>query len=52
MQIFTLIVIALLCLFFTETRNFSLVLFALLFLAYPLTFIAMLAVLIYFIHQP
>jgi hypothetical protein len=52
MEFVTLLVIALLCLLSENTRTFSLVLFVLLFLAFPLTFIAALAILIYYFNKP
>jgi hypothetical protein len=53
MEIITLVVIALLCLLSKKTRMFAYVLFALLFLAYPFTFIAVLviALVIHFIKK-
>lgn len=51
MEFVTLLVIAFLCLLSENTRNFSLVLFALLFLAFPLTFISLLTTAIYFINK-
>ena len=44
MEIITLIVIALLCLLFNKTRKLGLVLIALILLAFPFTFITVLAV--------
>jgi hypothetical protein len=51
MEFITLVVIALLCLLSEKTRKFAYVLLALLFLAFPLTFITILAVVIYFTNK-
>ena len=51
MEFVTLLVIAFLCLLSDNTRTYALVLFTLLFLAFPLTFIAVLAVFIYTINK-
>lgn len=53
MEIITLVVIALLCLLSEKTRMFAYVLFVVLLLAYPFTFIAVLAIalVIHFINK-
>ncbi len=51
MEFITLLVIALLCLLSEHTRTYALVLLALLFLAFPLTFIALMAIAIYTINK-
>lgn len=51
MEFITLLVIALLCLSSEHTRTFALVLLALLLLAFPLTFIAVLAIAIYYFNK-
>ncbi len=52
MEFITLVAIALLCLASEHTRTCALVLLALLFLAFPLTFIAVLAIVIYYFNKP
>jgi hypothetical protein len=52
MEFITLLVIALLCLLTENTRTFALALFVLLFLVFPLAFIAALAILIYYFNKP
>ena len=52
MEFITLVVIALLCLLSENARTFALVFLALLFLAFPLTFIAVLAIVIYYFNKP
>ncbi len=51
MEFITLLVIAFLCLLSGHTRKFGIVLVALLFLAFPLTFIALMAIAIYTINK-
>lgn len=53
MELITLVVIALLCLLSKKTRMFAYVLFVVLLLAYPFTFIAVLviALVIHFINK-
>ena len=51
MEFITLLVIALLCLASENTRTYALVLLALLFLAFPLTFLALLALVIYLFNK-
>lgn len=51
MGFITLTVIILLCLLFDTTRNFGFLLFILLFLTYPLTVIALVAIAIHFINR-
>lgn len=51
MEFVTLLVIALLCLLSENTRKFAFILFALLFLAFPLTFITVLAIAIYYFNK-
>lgn len=51
MEFITLVVIALLCLISEATRKMAIVLFALLFLAFPLTSIALLAIVIYITNK-
>lgn len=51
MEFITLLVIAFLCLLSRHTRKFGIVLVALLFLAFPLTFIALMAIAIYTINK-
>ena len=51
MEFITLLVIALLCLLSRHTRKFGTALVALLFLAFPLTCIALLAIAIYTINK-
>ena len=51
MEFVTLLVIALLCLLSENTRKFAFVLLALLFLAFPLTFITVLAIVIYYLNK-
>jgi len=51
MEFITLAVIAFLCLLSADTRTFALILLALLFIAFPLTFITILAVVIYFTNK-
>ncbi len=52
MEFITLVVIALLCLLSENTRKFALVLLAVLFLAFPLISIVILAVAIYYFNKP
>ena len=52
MEFVTLLVIALLCLLSENTRKYAFVLLALLFLAFPLTFITVLAIVIYYLNKP
>lgn len=51
MEFITLLVITFLCLLFESTRKFGIILFILLFLAFPLTFISLAAITIHFIHK-
>ena len=51
MEFVTLLVIALLCVLSENTRKFAFILFALLFLAFPLTFITVLAIVIYYLNK-
>lgn len=51
MEFITLLVIALLCLSSEHTRTYALVLLVLLFLAFPLTFLAVLAIAIYYFNK-
>lgn len=52
MEFVTLLVIALLCLASEHTKTYALVLLALLFLVFPLTSIALLAIVIYYFNKP
>lgn len=51
MEFITLLVLALLCLCSAHTRTYSLILLGLLFLAFPLTFLIGLAIVIYYINK-
>lgn len=51
MEFITLLVIALLCLSSEHTKTYALVLLVLLFLAFPLTFLAVLAIAIYYLNK-
>jgi len=51
MEFITLTVITFLCLLFETTRKFGIVLFILLFLAFPLTVISLAAITIHFINR-
>ena len=51
MEFITLLVIALLCLSSEHTRTYALILLVLLFLAFPLTFITLLAIVIYLFNK-
>ena len=51
MEFITLTVITFLCLLFETTRKFGMLLFVLLFLAFPLCFISLAAIVIHFINR-
>lgn len=51
MEFITLTVITFVCLFFETTRKFGIVLFILLFLAFPLSLISLAAIAIHFINR-
>ena len=51
MEFITLLVLALLCLASEHTRIYSLILLGLLFIAFPLTFLIGLAIVIYYINK-
>lgn len=51
MEFITLTVITFVCLLFESTRKFGIVLFVLLFIAFPLSFISLTAVVIHFINR-
>lgn len=51
MEFITLVVITFVCMLFETTRKFGIVLFILVFLAFPLSFISLAAIAIHFINR-